>query len=237
MRQTMYATPNWGVDLHPHRCEACGRTRMPSGLEMITQVSQMLFTPLMESLNQMVAGMPTSSRVSGKRCARSYNKAHKCDCGCHCDDCTRDECHCFCIIGDVDLVVYGRLGERRVVPIVVENSRRRERQIRLELSDWTTRSGEPTEKVSAQLRSPAEFTMRPCEERAVVIEMNATSEPGTPLPTDETEQRRLSDVDECEVYYADLRVMGCDIRPIRIALALLPRDCATYEAACRCGCC
>jgi hypothetical protein len=39
------------------------------------------------------------------------------------------------------------------------------------------------------------------------------------------------------VFSADLRVEGCDTRPIRIALALLPRDCNAYEIDCGCGCC
>ena len=62
---------------------------------------------------------------------------------------------------------------------------------------------------------------------------------GATVGTDDgkLELDRLPDVDECTVLYADLRVEGCGIRPIRIALALLPRDCYAYEAECDCGCC
>jgi hypothetical protein len=45
------------------------------------------------------------------------------------------------------------------------------------------------------------------------------------------------DVDNCIVYYADLRVEGCEIRPVRIAVALLPRDCGDYRITCSCQCC
>ena len=48
---------------------------------------------------------------------------------------------------------------------------------------------------------------------------------------------RLADVDDCHVAIADLRLQGCDHRPIRIAVAVLPRACARYEATCGCGCC
>jgi len=32
-------------------------------------------------------------------------------------------------------------------------------------------------------------------------------------------------------------VEGCEMRPVRIALALLPRDCADYKVDCGCSCC
>lgn len=181
-----------------------------------------------------------------------HHHHHHHDCGCD-DRCYDDYCHCLCCIGDADLVVYAHLGERRVVPIEIENSRRREREIRLELSDWSSRGGRPTE-ISGQLVPPTEFTLAPCERREVLLVVNAVT--GTAgatlgkvaqgdLPAEreveereqEQERRRTPDVDECEVYYADLRVEGCDIRPVRIALVLLPRDCDPYEIDCHCGCC
>jgi hypothetical protein len=143
------------------------------------------------------------------------------------------------------LVIYSRLGERRVVPIVIENSRRREKEITLELSQWTTRSGKPAQ-VNAQIVAPTSFTLQPCEERDVIIIINVVGDvdgndnpnnpdvpPGSTVPP----PRRVTDVDECEVVYADLRVVGCEIRPIRIALAILPRDCGAYEIECGCSCC
>jgi hypothetical protein len=241
MQQPMYMTRSWGTAPAARWCEVCGCSPcrcapIQSGMDMIAQMSQAFFVPLMESLNQMVASTLAPSRVTRTGHAHSYRKAHNYDCSCHCDDWARSGCHCRCCIGDADLAVYARLGERRVVPIVVENSRRRERQISLELSGWTTRSGKPTE-VTAHLQPPTEFTLAPCEERVVVLEVNATGRSDTPSSTDVSEKVGLPDVDECEVVYADLRVTGCDIRPIRIALALLPRDCAAYEARCQCGCC
>src|SRR5574341_2367095 len=66
-----------------------------------------------------------------------------------CRRCGRDECECYCCIGDVDLAVYSRAGEVRVVQIVLENDRHRDKEVTLELSDWTTRGGKaaPVETV------------------------------------------------------------------------------------------
>src|SRR5438876_6896604 len=60
-----------------------------------------------------------------------------------CRRCESDPCQCECCIGDVDFAIYARVGEQRVIPILVENERRREKQITLELSNWTTRGGKP----------------------------------------------------------------------------------------------
>ncbi len=222
-------------------------------------------------LTEMIAPGASSTRPGAKR--RGYSRHehgrhrhrhphhhHHHDCHYHdCrDNCSDDYCHCICCIGDADLAIYAHLGERRVVPIEIENSRRREREIRLELSAWSSRGGRRT-NIGGQIIPPAEFTLAPCERREVLIVVNALSDDanatfGTAVrdvegqdgeekqsALNEREQReqrqRTPDVDECEVYYADLRVEGCDIRPVRLALVLLPRDCDPYEIDCRCGCC
>jgi hypothetical protein len=158
-----------------------------------------------------------------------HHHGHPCGCG----DCREDDCACRCCIGDADLVVRARLGERRVLPVTIENDRRREREIRLELSEFTSRGGRPG-IVKGGLLSPAEFTLGPCQTGQSVIGIDvegADAEKGD-------EARRRPDVDDCEVAYADLRIVGCDNRPVRIAVAVLPRDCHAYPVdCCSCGCC
>jgi hypothetical protein len=132
----------------------------------------------------------------------------------------------------VDLAVYARVGEERVIPIVVENERRRERAIRLELSDWTTRGGRPS-GVTTVLLEPTEFTLEPCGERKVMLTVRV-SVAGAAA---DDERRMPADVDDCMVSIADLRLEGCDHRPLRIAIAVLPRDCDPYTVSCGCGCC
>jgi hypothetical protein len=156
-------------------------------------------------------------------------------------------------VGDADLLVYARLGERRVVPISVENTRRRERDLQISLSSFTTASGKSS-GVRGRLLPPTDFTVAPCEEREVTLLLAATGAPGDEDKRDVVEnfrpsveegefapeagrEERLPDVEECEVAYADLRVVGCDVRPVRIAVAVLPRDCVSYSVACGCGCC
>jgi hypothetical protein len=173
-----------------------------------------------------------------------------------CRRCGRDSCECYCCIGDVDLAVYARLGEQRVIPIVVENERHREKQVTLELSNWTTRGGKeaPLETV---ILEPKTFTLAPCGEQTVtlVVRTRVDSEddqqptpapspapPTTPPNASEivrgpSDRREVPDVDDCVVVTADLRLVGCDHRPIRIAVALLPRDCDPFMVSCGCACC
>ncbi len=231
-RQPVQVQPTWTMSSATRRCEVCGRPLAPDAPDLMTQLNAMFMASLSESLGRLLPGL-TSTQPR----RRTRDRCPDCECDCDgdggCDRCAPDPCHCRCCIGDADLVIYARVGERRVVPVVITNSRRREREINLELSQWTTRSGKPTQ-VTAVIQPPTKFTLKACEEQQVVILVNAAGgRAGTePPPAD-----RLPDVDECEVLYADLRVEGCDIRPIRIALALLPRDCAAYEVECWCGCC
>ncbi len=152
------------------------------------------------------------------------------DCGCHKEDCgcRKDPCHCNCCIVNADLIVYARLGELRVIPLVIENTWRRERKIKMELSGWTTRGGNPAPVVAKLLPPAPEFELEPCGHKTLTMVVEI-GKPG--------EGERQPDVDDCLVAYADLCVQGCDIRPLRIAVAILPRDCEAYEIECGCSCC
>jgi hypothetical protein len=171
-----------------------------------------------------------------------YHPGHHHD-RCRCRHCGHDDCGCRCCIVNADLVVRARLGERRVLPITIDNDRRREREVSLELSDFTSRGGSPG-RVTGEIVPPAEFTLSGCESRDVVIVVDTAGRnddkprPKTPAKgDDERDERRPPDVDECEVFYADLRIVGCDNRPVRIAVAILPRDCHSYPVHCGCACC
>jgi hypothetical protein len=232
---------------------------------------------------------------------RSHHHRHHSHHDDYCDDCCYepdccpprcgpDPCHCACCIGDVDVVVYARVGETRVIPIAIENRRSRERDIDVTLSEFTTKGGRPA-PVRARLLAPSAFVLAPCSEREVIIAVavglpdvspqpqpqpqptpgaadrtDATKaellaearEAGIPgassmskdqlaaallalpgrLPDgDDDSGRRVPDVDDCLVAVADLRIQGCDTRPLRIAVAILPRDCNRYEVHCGDRCC
>ena len=74
----------------------------------------------------------------------------------------------------------------------------------------------------------------------IAVEIAAAAAAATPAGGDTAgavDQRVLPDVTTCAVSYADLQIKGCDLRSVRIAVAVLPRDCDAYKVDCACGCC
>jgi hypothetical protein len=227
------------------RCDHCGGYVASSVDEALRRYAESLYEPL-QSLTKALSdpavtaayglgtyGAPMTGKPGGydpsgwmahQHHGHGRGRWHEDDCGCGscgkhdcgCRSCEKDDCHCRCCI----------------VPIVIENNRRREREVTLELSSFTSKGGRDT-NVVGEIAGPAEFTLAACEEREVVIGIGF----GEGRDNEQSGRDRLPDVDDCEVAYADLRVAGCDIRPIRIAVAVLPRDCHAYRADCGCGCC
>ena len=93
--------------------------------------------------------------------------------------------------------------------------------------------------VTGSIVGESTFTLAPCEERAVIIEVVSEAAVGDKTGDQAGGQEgQPTDVDDCLVAVADLRVTGCDIRcPIGIGVVLLPRDCDTFDLSCGCGCC
>jgi hypothetical protein len=210
-----------------------GRARGSASLGEIIGEFSRLNTMVMDRMNQAVmdALEPVVAGAERRpRPMRRPGKRFEDDC---CDSCQRDDCACRCCIGDADLVIYARLGEVRIIPIRIENTRRRERTINLEFSGWTTRGGRKV-PVQTQIQPDGEFNLPACSEREVRLRVDVQQAPTGDQP-DST--NRLPDVDDCMVLYGDLRVEGCEIRPVRIALALLPLDCDPYVIECGCTCC
>jgi hypothetical protein len=203
-----------------------------------------------EDLVQAMSPPAASPRARG-RTARtrtsSWSRPDRGRCGCpehhdcRCEPCRDDPCECVCCLGDVDLAVYARLGERRVVPVEITNPRRREREIGLELSGFTTRGGRPSGVTGRILPQPeGPITLGPCaaHEAILIVEVGLPGDKATDLQAlGKGDEARTPDVDDCVVATADLRVSGCDIRPLRIAVAVLPRHCAAYQVNCGSDCC
>jgi hypothetical protein len=246
------------------RCDHCGGYVAMPAEDALRRWSEATYGPLLDLMKSFqapaappTAGLPTMapspygapwqewtkqwgqwSHGAGCGCGHHHHHGHHGhECGCR--ECRRDDCHCRCCVVHADLVVHARLAERRLVPITLENSRRREREVKVELSDFTSRGGSAV-PVTGRLLSPAEFTLGPCEEQEVLIEVVV----GSDQPDKQSQKAsgregegRLPDVDECEVAYADVRIAGCEHRSIRLAVAILPRDCHAYPVDCACGCC
>jgi hypothetical protein len=186
---------------------------------------------------QSTPGAPTSSGVPARH-HHPLGHGHEHGCGCGCRHCGSDQCQCVCCIGDVDFAIYSRVGEQRVIPIALENDRHRDKQIALELSPWTTRGGKaaPVDTVSLD---PMTFTLPSCGEQKIklVVNVHTVEGQGAKGTGDVPARAAELDVDDCLVAIADLRVTGCDNRSIRLAVAILPRDCDPYTVTCGCSCC
>lgn len=229
MREPGKSSPAWEATSSRAFESMPRRSSSPSVGDLINQFSQLnsqVNSLVLDRMNQMVldALQPVLAMQP-----KAKTEMRCSECG---DPCREDNCHCRCCIHDADLVVYARLGEVRMVPIRLENSRRREREINLDFSGWSSRSGKQT-GIESQILPAGEFTLPACSEKELMLRVDASrqtsDQPG--------ETSRLPEVDDCTVLYGDLRVEGCDIRPIRIALALMPPDCDPYVIHCDCNCC
>jgi hypothetical protein len=198
-------------------------------------------------------------------CGHPYHRTHHhprsehCDCGCHAhhgNDCHGYDCHCSCCICDADAVEYAHCGERRLIPLLFENDTRRERDVKLELGSFKTSGGRELGWQAAF--SETEFKLPPCGGRtvtlAVVVDCGKLVGESAPSPAPTPNQppattpepgringgdvnQRIQSVDECKVGYATVRAEGCLVRPLVVAVAVLPNDCGAHHAGCGCGCC
>lgn len=180
--------------------------------------------PVVDALSSMMR-----SPVSAGTQAPQTHHGHGNDCGCDRD------CSCSCCIRCADVVEYARCGEVRRIPITFDNDTRRERDVTLQLGNFATESGQDV-GWQASL-STSKFSLSPCGESTVIVTVNVDcSKLGGPA-TQEGNDRKPSAVDNCKVAYATLRAEGCTIRPLVIAVAVLPEHCGAHHAGCSCGCC
>jgi len=176
----------------------------------------------------------------------AHGQAHtRCDC----------ESRCGCGIPDADIVLHARAGEERVIPFLLRNPWRREREVTVAVGAWHVCDGGRLE-VRSEVDAGESLTLQPCENRVVRLvvrvqgicddtkntkggdtKVNAKGETkGDPtnVPTD---QRRFGcDVEFCASAYADVRFEGC-ARPQRVAVVVHPASCNAFELPCDCGCC
>ncbi|MBD0317122.1 MAG: hypothetical protein ICV71_01265 [Thermoleophilia bacterium] len=151
---------------------------------------------------------------------------------------TGSACQCECCVPDADLVVYARVGERRIVPLRIENTRSREREVTVAVGDFKTRGGQDA-PVAVGLLGPAVLKVAPCssEDATLVVEVGLPGRKPDEVEREVRERRELPDADKCLVAVGDLGLDGCDVRPARIAVAVVPRDCDPFEIECGCSCC
>jgi hypothetical protein len=199
-------------------------SNVQEGFSRLMDQTRSAYQGMYSNLSDMVAGVATA----GRRTRR----------GCGCDD-----CECECCVGEADVLAHARCGEVRRIPVTFENDTRRERPVRLELGRFVSSGGRDL-GWEARL-SEAEFTLRPCGEHTVTLEVRircATDKPDEEEPRTETGgsatgNRTAGSVDRCEVGYATIRAEGCLTRPVVVAVAVLPDHCDAYTHPCGCECC
>lgn len=182
----------------------------------------------MQMLLDALSGLASGTSITT---ATPVPKHHKQGCGCGCHE---QDCACECCIRCADVIEYARCGEVRQIPVVFDNDTRRERDVTLQLGNFATESGQDAGWKAAV--SPTTFKLPPCGETTVVLSVNvdcsklvAQSAAG--------DKRQTAMIDSCKVVYATLTAEGCTIRPLVIAVAVLPGFCGAHRAGCGCGCC
>lgn len=179
---------------------------------------------LLDALSGMAGGTSPSTST-----AVPHARHHKHGCRCH-----EQDCACECCIRCADVIEYARCGEVRQIPVVFENDTRRERDVTLQLGNFATESGQDAGWKAAV--SPATFKLPPCGETTVVLSVNVDcSKLGAQSAAGD--KRQTATIDSCKVVYATLTAEGCTIRPLVIAVAVLPGFCGAHRAGCGCGCC
>src|SRR5438128_642289 len=106
--------------------------------------------PIIDALSGMMRS-PSSST------APTYHKHYKHECGCRCHE---QDCGCSCCIRCADVIQYAHCGEVRRIPITFDNDTRRERDVTLQLGNFTTESGQDV-GWQASL-STTTFKLQPC---------------------------------------------------------------------------
>lgn len=137
-----------------------------------------------------------------------------------------DRCGC-CLPQDADLIIEARSGERRIVPLLVENPRPRETKVHLRLGTWVTESGKPVE-LNAKL-SDSELILPACGEARTQLSVELTVD---------GEQQQFAE-DRCNVFTSTIHFDGCGAAPITVALAVVGNECKamTYRCLGCAGCC
>lgn len=195
-------------------------------------------------VSEQTLGMPSRhhrehehGREHGHGDDHAHGHAHTpCDCG----------SRCGCCIPDADIVLHARAGEERVIPFLLRNPWRREREVAVAVGTWHVCEGGRLE-VRSEVDAGESLTLQPCENRVVrlgirvqgICDDTKTAKRDTKAdpkngPTDE--RAFGCDVESCASAYTDVRFEGC-ARPQRVAVVVHPASCDAVELPCDCGCC
>ena len=141
-----------------------------------------------------------------------------------------------------------------MVPIEVANDTRKIREnVDVQVSDVRSAGGTVLAWPTV-MRPAGPLTLEPCSTTRLELVVQVAcgteqgkgspgqSDTGQSAPPDASaamaaQREPGSDVDQCEVGYVTIRLGGCLVRPIVVAIAALPLACDSYRTGCSCSCC
>ncbi len=178
---------------------------------------------------------PAGRRAGGPRAGQRAGHQHHPDHERHHHGCECETDACACCVPEADIVLHARAGERRVVPFVLHNRWRRDREVSVAVGPWHRCSGAEL-TIRADVDAEA-FTLGPCEDRIVRLLVTVGGADDAAVAKEKGETAvRFADVGQCSSAYADVRFEGC-ARPQRVAVVVEPAACNAVEVVCDCGCC
>jgi len=171
-----------------------------------------------------------SCRRESGRCESGRCESHKCG----------NQCH-WCV-PDADVLLHARAGEKRIVPFLLRNPWRCEREVSLAVGPWQVCNGGRLE-VQSGFDAGESLKLQPCEKRVVrlMVGLRGICDDGKELketPDTKNDQKGgqfTCEVESCVSAYADVRFEGC-ARPQRVGIVVHPAICDAVELPCECGC-
>jgi hypothetical protein len=151
--------------------------------------AQAAFDPWRQAWDTMTPGVPgrTPGMPSGRHHTHQSSSQCGCDsdgnCGCggslrhehgheheHVHDHSNASCGCGnvcrCCVPDADVVLHARAGEQRVIPFLLHNPWRREREVTIAVGPWRVCNAGRLE-VRSVVDAEESLTLQPCEKRVV----------------------------------------------------------------------
>jgi hypothetical protein len=129
--------------------------------------------PVWQSWSEAMPTWPAPAQAGergGHRDCHGCGQEHSHDHGRRHAPCARGACDCC--VGDADLVVVTRLGESRIVPLVIGNEWRRERTVEVEVGEFAPSCHEDAlVRVAATVRPGGAITIAPCGRVEVGIQL------------------------------------------------------------------
>lgn len=205
------------------------------------RMRMMDYGDFMSNLNRGYSNLyqaPAGTASALAPAANAFAPDHRRQQGCGCRD-EPEDCSCNCCIQCADIVEYAYCGETRKIPITFDNDSRRERQVSLQIGGFNTDGGHPL-PWKASL-SDATFTLGPCSRKNVLVTVDIDCGQGNfreaALNVSADAGPARATLESCTVGYARLAADGCLIRPLIVAVAVLPDHCHAHRVSCLCGCC